>query len=543
MAKIITVHGTNSGQPEDEGERWWQRGSAFHKRLCTWLQLDKIPFEPFHWGVGPNSEIARRKAGRALLKQLQKHDRAGEDYYLIGHSHGGSVIHHALLVASSNGQLLPHLRSWITIGTPFLWTRPRPFLFRRLNHIGKVGFALGISSILTMFTYGPIQYFYGKGIARAHAKSWGAPIPTGEQIDLQLYSVFFGALLLSLLTLLFILWSQRHMRRYYALKTRSFFRTNFLPRWRSLRSQEDEAINGLRATPSIKLKLFKRNLLVQPIKSLLVLVFVAFSLVGMIISAFAFSRHGFSKEFVVALYDINSRFYSFGLPPIDLTGLESEPLDFSLFRNWFSTGVQNPVLTLAAVGAVLLLLLFIFGLYFVILWLVFALVHAVAYVLGIPTSSFLNRLTADRVRDTAFGNDTIGEDVLQVSAFPQECEADCGLLPAELETTLSDFCGKHAGIVLGRLRHILGVSNELQDRSDIVAMIANELTSHQLIHTAYFEVEEITRLIAYALHEAKLAPFTHELPNSAWEKTTDLYAQMKFAAVPVVEQRAFSVGS
>jgi hypothetical protein len=189
-----------------------------------------------------------------------------------------------------------------------------------------------ISSILMMFASGPIQYFFGRGLARATAKWTGAPIPTEEEIELQLYSVLFGELLLGLLTLLFILWSQRHMRRHYALKTRSFFRTNFLPRWRSLRSQEDEAINGLRATRPIKLKLFKRNLLVQPIKSLLVFVIVVYSLLGIIISAFVFYRHGFSKEFVVAFYDISTRLYSFGfMQPIDLTGLESEPLDL---RNW-----------------------------------------------------------------------------------------------------------------------------------------------------------------------------------------------------------------
>jgi hypothetical protein len=384
---------------------------------------------------------------------------------------------------------------------------------------------------------GPLNYFYGKGIFRAAFESQGIPAPPEELLELQVYSMFFSAPLIGLFTLLFIWWSQRNMRRYYGLKTRSFFGTNFLARWRSLRSQEDEAVNGLRATRPIKLKLFKRNLLVQPIKSLLVLVFVAYSLFGIIMSAFLFYRYGVSKEALVVSNDI-SRFFTFGLfQPIDLTGLESEPLDFSHLRNWFSVGVQNPVLALAVVVGILLILLLVVGLWFVGFWLLFALVHAVAYVLGIPTSSFLNRFTADRVRDTAFGNDTIGEDVIQVSAFPQECEADCGLLPAEVETMLSDFCNKHAVIVLGRLRHILGVSKETQDRSDIVAVIAKELTSHELIHTAYFEVEEIARLIAYALHEAKLAPFTHELPNPAWGKTRDLYAQMKFAAVPVIEGR------
>jgi hypothetical protein len=26
---IVTVHGTNAGRPEDDGDGWWQRGSTF----------------------------------------------------------------------------------------------------------------------------------------------------------------------------------------------------------------------------------------------------------------------------------------------------------------------------------------------------------------------------------------------------------------------------------------------------------------------------------------------------------------------------------
>jgi hypothetical protein len=33
MTKIIAVHGTNAGDPNDEGEHWWQRNSPFQKRL------------------------------------------------------------------------------------------------------------------------------------------------------------------------------------------------------------------------------------------------------------------------------------------------------------------------------------------------------------------------------------------------------------------------------------------------------------------------------------------------------------------------------
>jgi hypothetical protein len=42
MTKLITVHGTNAGDPNNERERWWQRNSPFQRRLAEWLDLKGV---------------------------------------------------------------------------------------------------------------------------------------------------------------------------------------------------------------------------------------------------------------------------------------------------------------------------------------------------------------------------------------------------------------------------------------------------------------------------------------------------------------------
>ncbi|WP_204270051.1 hypothetical protein, partial [Enterobacter hormaechei] len=51
--------------------------------------------EEFRWS-GANSEVQRRLAGKLLLNRIEQLEEAGDGYHLIGHSHGGSVIWHAL---------------------------------------------------------------------------------------------------------------------------------------------------------------------------------------------------------------------------------------------------------------------------------------------------------------------------------------------------------------------------------------------------------------------------------------------------------------
>lgn len=126
----IMVHGTFSSAAEDTGDRWWQSGSAVALKLksflpsCVRVAGEK---EVFHWS-GENSERARSKAAAKLLRHLHSIEAKGHDYHLVGHSHGGSVIWNALQMSVLLKRPLQGLRSWTTIGTPFMQHRSRSVL-------------------------------------------------------------------------------------------------------------------------------------------------------------------------------------------------------------------------------------------------------------------------------------------------------------------------------------------------------------------------------------------------------------------------------
>ncbi|HWK39590.1 MAG TPA: hypothetical protein VNR88_11790, partial [Hyphomicrobium sp.] len=67
---VITVHGTNSQHPDDEGDRWWQKGSPFAAELkAAFAQRSgpEIEILPLHWS-GLNSDYGRLRAALDLAR-------------------------------------------------------------------------------------------------------------------------------------------------------------------------------------------------------------------------------------------------------------------------------------------------------------------------------------------------------------------------------------------------------------------------------------------------------------------------------------------
>ena len=135
--RVILVHGTFAAEADDVGDSWWQEGSdtwdALQRKLPKGTKL-AAQSHVFHWS-GENSERARIKAGQDLLEIFREFEEEGICYHVIGHSHGGSVIWHALRMAELQNLWLPRLRSWATVGTPFLQqqTRSRWSLINGIN--------------------------------------------------------------------------------------------------------------------------------------------------------------------------------------------------------------------------------------------------------------------------------------------------------------------------------------------------------------------------------------------------------------------------
>ena len=134
---VILIHGTFAGDTSDTGSNWWQRDSDTWNEILKSLPPGIVIDNVFHWGTGPNSHRARVKAGDKLLNRLLEFERMNTPYHLVGHSHGGNVIGECLRLAtlarvdrrlSQNDALLYHLnnlRSWTTVGTPFIDFAPK----------------------------------------------------------------------------------------------------------------------------------------------------------------------------------------------------------------------------------------------------------------------------------------------------------------------------------------------------------------------------------------------------------------------------------
>jgi hypothetical protein len=99
---VILVHGTFAASPDEDGPAWWQRGSEHWRWLRAHLPAGvELPGESarlFAWD-GRNSQISRLHAANRLLALMLELERQGRGYHLIGHSHGGSVIWEALVSA------------------------------------------------------------------------------------------------------------------------------------------------------------------------------------------------------------------------------------------------------------------------------------------------------------------------------------------------------------------------------------------------------------------------------------------------------------
>jgi hypothetical protein len=118
---IVTVHGTNDHHPDDEGERWWQRGSAFATELNAALARRGIPeaeILPLHWS-GQNSDYDRLRASAALARATRKLDKSRTPYAIIAHSHGGNVTLEALAQAPASAAR----GGIVSFGTPFFKRR------------------------------------------------------------------------------------------------------------------------------------------------------------------------------------------------------------------------------------------------------------------------------------------------------------------------------------------------------------------------------------------------------------------------------------
>lgn len=121
---VVFVHGTFAGRLSDRGSAWWQLESKFSQFVRKELQGLAVPSEEaFHW-TGENSDVFRVFDSAPLLERLRRENEKGP-FHVVAHSHGGMVLWQALMLAVERQIPLGNLRSWITVGTPFIFYEAR----------------------------------------------------------------------------------------------------------------------------------------------------------------------------------------------------------------------------------------------------------------------------------------------------------------------------------------------------------------------------------------------------------------------------------
>ena len=254
MATVITVHGTYAhivgppGAPAPAELQWWQPGSRCeeHVRQLIDAEDNNLTFVPFEWS-GENSERSRRKAGHELLALLGQLEDRKESYCLVAHSHGGSVIASALVESVAKGRQLDGLKKWITVGSPFVHLRKERYLFSRLTLPRKVVFVASLMLLMMFLFYLGGQILDGTLLGRRENQLWRFAF---SATMMSLPFVFFYAFLRIL-----------DARRYYAYRPKLIEEATkrYADRWLPLNHEDDEAVQGLKLLPSVKISFFDRG--------------------------------------------------------------------------------------------------------------------------------------------------------------------------------------------------------------------------------------------------------------------------------------------
>ena len=475
MASIVTVHGTfASGSAE--GRKWWQRGSRFTSQLSTRVKGRDSPvqIDPHIWD-GRNSETARRDAGRSLAQKLDDLDRSGVPFVVIGHSHGGSVISAALLHTARKRRPLSGLRSWMTVGTPFIRTKRQRFLFSRLGVFGKAIYL----TLLTFFLLGALAMFVQA--ENRTLKDWMMAL------------VFFCGPF----ALFYLLLQYLEARRSVGFNRRvvHFAKQNYGARWLSLWHNKDEAMQSLKAVKGLDVNIFSRDFAVSAF-NLLAIAFVP------LIFIFVLASESMMNSIA------EQTFNRFDLTPPDHI---KNAVGKDIFTNaavllmaifvWPASlffpdmAFIEDLPETAQYGLIIMSVMVLILVAVTLTWLF----NGLAILLSNGLSRVLNPITLAQLKAVAYGSDSQEDLAVDASEWPVWLNLGFPPLPNIVAKGLEASSDAAIGQAIPKFRNVverLGMAESPEATSDV---LADYLTWKELIHTSYFDDERIAKLIAFAI--------------------------------------------
>jgi hypothetical protein len=452
---LVTIHGTGAGEPTEEEDSWWLEGSKFLGKLKDRLDLDpsRVEIFPFLWDGGPNSEGSRRQAGGKLYELLKSYDAAGNNYYLICHSHGGSVAYSALLQSVDKDQPLERLKCWCTVGTPFLEYKKNKYLWQRLG--GWQLWLYVMSATTSLFS--PLLLLL--------------PL-LGIEISSSAESAYETLLFLSPWPLMhgcFLLLenykaraSSKSSLSWITEKQKEAVEQRYSESWVGLCHPQDEAVSALSNIKDVNEEIVKHRFLLPliPISQFLLIIVWRFT-----------------------------------------------PLDTYTWK-LLEENIEYHFLLERALYVVLLLgTIIVLGF----------ILKGIALSAGKPISRWVNNAVWSSVRENVWGDDVNQEDVIGIEAYPPNFEGKFKMMPDMIASSLNEHSSKSAIRTLVKVREILGMTKNInRDGSntkmgkgamDLRSDLSQSLTWEELIHTSYFEVDSLIDLIAFGLHRAGIAEF------------------------------------
>lgn len=446
LIKLVTVHGTGAGDVTSSGDKWWQLGSVFMDELQKRLSLDPTQVEivPFQWENGPNSESKRREAGAELAEQLHFYDQAKQDYYLIGHSHGGTVIYNALLKSVANKAPFERLKLWCTVGTPFLDYRPNTFLFQRLKSIG-----------LTIYTTGLVSLVLGIWIMlMTFFKS---------EFNENIVTLGYSMTLYGVITYASLWLYERRKKSWFTKKQKQQVEELYRASWCGLWHKEDEAISALSNVQNISAPIIPNTFLLPVVAGFQ---FGLVILVGLIFS-------------------------------FDLAVNGGDLLTYFVTSEDGSEGFSVGGITFSIAFEILLI-------WIPLTWVLTKLLSLFAHLFGRPLAFLLNKVVWASIQKRAWGDDLLKEDVHAISSHPPEFKHKCDFLCDSIADPLRKHSEKNAIKTLHKVRLVLGMSENAGTTPDIRTELSDSLNWQELIHTSYFDVPAFIDLLAKSLQEAGL---------------------------------------
>lgn len=442
---VVTVHGTGDTATSLDGEKWFQRGSAFSERLKQRLAQDGVQAEivPHLWS-GANSAWERERGANKLAALIRRIHGKYAGVHIVGHSHGGNVANDAAVLLKWGLRRQAEnerFDSLITVGTPFFdertgWMKKiAAILFLIIAWGSTIAFPIAAGAILYSALTGP------------------AEDRTGMLIALSLYIFVIAPCVLAMLNM-----SRQGIRRVLRPKGGGRTKTSVFAIWH----ENDEAISFLERVEELPVEAFPRGSLFRGSRAMAVGVGVLAVLAIALVTPLAYALHW-------------ADFLHF-----EASATEGEPIS-----NTLALTMIGLLIAPAAFAAFYLLYRFIVG--------------------GggeIGARGSMNRYVSEVLRGIAFGAD--GDQVLcKVGPRSHTHQTEELVLSGDLSARMQTGAHDAAGKLIDKYRWAL-FSVGGDSSASLTTLTTDAMTWESLIHTTYFDQPEVAVAIAdYIAAKAK----------------------------------------